>query len=501
MSKITLESVKSYVILFLFFFLFTYLPYLNEKPRGIHQWAQADRLAIAERFLDGRGVTNPATLSMKSDDGRVGVEFSGYQYIIAQFFRLGISHDYLPFTYRLLTLLIFFSTLFLLIMKLLNQEKFWFRIAVFIGIFSSPILLFYGYNFLPDIVSLSLVLVCLYLMHLNFEKYILAILLISGFSLLIKTSSGIYFISFFGIYFLNHFLKWNRKLSLMLVLFIAIAAFVGIYDYYIVNLRNKELYSFVFLSGTRTAQSWAEFIEIFTTARRFLMEYFNSSQWFVLVILLIYNIINFKKWQSKKTYIGFSVLVILGLISIIVLFGVQYKDHDYYVLSTFMPIILFFAIKTIAQIAEYLPAKTSLTLAALFAIVSFTQGSNRYFNRMSDSVNINGSTEFYERAWLKDADKKIEPYVPKDAWVYAVYVPEPNFALVYLNRKGATFNPEEMARENSPFNWFLKEQKVKYVVCSQRFNHYFKKDQAAFLETTEILFEDDNLILYQVNGH
>ncbi len=501
MDRLTSESVKSFVILFLFFFLFAFLPYANEKPRGIHQWAQADRLAIAERFLDGRNVANPATLSMKSDDGRVGVEFSGYQYVIAQLFRIGLNHDYLPFTYRFITFIVFFAALFLLIMKLLQKESFWFRIAVFIGLFSSPILLYYSYNFLPDIVALSLVLLCLYLMHVDFEKHILLILLISGLSLFLKTSSGIYFISFFGIYFLTHFLKWNKKLSIMLLVFITIASLVGLYDYYIVSVRNQELYSFVFLSGTRTAQSWAEFIEIFTTARRFLMEYFNGAQWFILIILLIYNIVNFRKWRDKKTYIGFSVLVILGLISIIILFGVQYKDHDYYVLSTFMPIILFFAIKTIAQIAEYLPAKTSLTLAALFAIVSFTQGSNRYFNRMSESVNINGSTEFYERAWLIDADKKIEPYVAKDAWVYAVYVPEPNFALVYLNRKGATFNPEEMARENSPFNWFLKEQKVKYVVCSQRFNDYFKKDQMVFLEKTEVLFEDDDLVLYKVNGY
>lgn len=500
-EKVTVESIKSFVILFLFFFLFVFLPYANEKPRGIHQWAQADRLAIAERFIENRAVTNPATLSMKSDDGRVGVEFSGYQYLIAQPFKWGLNHDYLPFFYRFLTFSIFFSVFYILVFKLLKNEGFWFKIAAFIGLFSSPILLYYGYNFLPDIIALSLVLVSLYLMHLNFEKFIFYILLISGFSLFIKTSSGIYFISFFAVYFLTHFRTWNTKLTKALLLFTAIAGSVAYYDYFLVSVRNKELYSYVFLSGTMTANSWDQFWEIFTTARRFLMEYFNGSQWFVLAILLFYNSINFKKWKAKKTYIGLGVFVILGLLAIIILFGVQYKDHDYYVLGTFMPIILFFSLKTIAQIAEYIPPKTSLILASLFAIVSFTQGSNRYFNRMSHAVNINGTIEPYERDWLIDTDKKIEKYVPKEAWVYAVYVPEPNFALVYLNRKGATFNPEEMSRDNSPFNWFLKEQNVKYVVCSQRFKAQFYKDQAAFLAKTTLLFEDEDLLLVEVNGY
>ena len=141
-DKVTLESIKSFVILFLFFFLFVFLPYANEKPRGIHQWAQADRLAIAERFTENRSVTNPATLSMKSDDGRVGVEFSGYQYLIAQPFKWGLNHNYLPFIYRFLTFSIFFSVFFMLVFKLLKNEGFWFKIATFIGLFSSPILLY-----------------------------------------------------------------------------------------------------------------------------------------------------------------------------------------------------------------------------------------------------------------------------------------------------------------------------------------------------------------------
>ncbi|MDB9883400.1 hypothetical protein OAD66_09740, partial [Bacteroidia bacterium] len=175
----------SFVILFGFIYLFTYLPYSNDGPRGIHQWAQSDRIAICMRFIEGKSLNDPATLSMKTTDGNTGVEFSGYQYIIAQIIRMGVSQDYLFIIYRLLTFSIFFSSFFLLLFNVLDKEKILYRIFIFLGLISSPILLYYGYNFLPDILGLSLLLVCFYFFHKDFEKYFYHILIISGLALLI----------------------------------------------------------------------------------------------------------------------------------------------------------------------------------------------------------------------------------------------------------------------------------------------------------------------------
>ncbi|NNJ55518.1 MAG: hypothetical protein HKP14_05280 [Bacteroidia bacterium] len=491
----------SFVILFLFFFFFVFFNYANEKPRGIHQWAQADRLAIAERFIEGRSVVDPATLSIKSEDGKVGVEFSGYQYLIAQIVRLGYPHKYLPFLYRFLTYTLFFCSLFVLVFNILKEESILFKSLVFIGLFSSPILLYYSYNFLPDILALTLLLWCFYLMHNNFEKHFIPILLISGLSLFIKTSSGIYFISFFAIFFLKHVRKPNRKLLISGLLFALIGAGVAYYDYFLVNQRNAKLYSYVFLSGTRPAQNWSEFVEIFTTAKRFLKEYLNTSQWLVIGLLLIYQLIRTKQFRITNKHLQLSFFVALGLLSIIILFGIQYKDHDYYVLGTFMPILLFFTLKSIAQVAEYIHPRTAVIIASLFAVVSFTQGSNRYFNRMSENVLINGHGEPYKREWLIDADKKIAPYVPKNELVYVIYVPEPNFSLIYFARNGATFNAEEMARDNSPFNWFQDLQDAKYVVCPATKLEQYHQDQEEFISNSTILFSDNYFTLYKVNGY
>ena len=70
------------------------------------------------------------------------------------------KNNYLFIIYRLLTFSIFFSSFFLLLFNVLDKEKILYRIFIFLGLISSPILLYYGYNFLPDILGLSLLLVC-----------------------------------------------------------------------------------------------------------------------------------------------------------------------------------------------------------------------------------------------------------------------------------------------------------------------------------------------------
>jgi len=190
------SSAISYVILFSFVFLFTYLPHLNDGPRGIHQWAQADRVAVCLRYADGKELLDAATYSMKTHDGNTGVEFSGFQYLIGQIIRMGVSENYVFFLLRFGTFLVFFSSLFALVFSLLRKENIWIKSLLLIFIISSPLLLYYGHNFLPDILALSLVLWCYLLLDHNFQKHIIWILLLSGLAMLVKTSSGIYFISF-----------------------------------------------------------------------------------------------------------------------------------------------------------------------------------------------------------------------------------------------------------------------------------------------------------------
>ncbi|PCJ64383.1 MAG: hypothetical protein COA58_13600 [Bacteroidetes bacterium] len=453
------------------------------------------------RYIEGKPLNEPATLSWRTEQGNTGVEFSGYQYIIAKLIQSGVNQKYLPFVYRFLTFSIFYTALFFLLYSILDKEKWLYKGLFFLGLISSPLLLYYGYNFLPDMLGLSLILWCFYLFNKDFEKYFYLILLISGLSLLIKTSSGIYFISFMAVYFLRYWNKWNKKLIFGGIIFASIGGAVAYYDIFIVNGRNTIYNSYVFLSNTMPTKSWSEFIQIFDTASRFTGDYFNGAQRILIALLVLVGITRIKTISFKNKNTQIFILIFLGLLSILLLFGVQYMNHDYYVIGTFMPITLYFIIKGVAYISEYIHPRTSLLLAGVFAITSFSIANQKYFNRMSEHVWINGYREVYYRNWLIGAENKIDKLIAKDDLVFSVYSPEPNLPLVYLNRKGITLNTEEMGRKGDPFGWLMKYHKTKYVICNSRFVNSFERDQPDFIANSTVIYQDSQFLLYQTNGY
>ena len=84
---------------------------------------------------------------------------------------------------------------------------------------------------------------------------------------------------------------------------------------------------------------------------------------------------------------------------------------------------------------------------------------------------------------------------------YIITNVDTNYILHYLGRNGATFNAEEMGRDNSPFNWFQELQDAKYVVCPAVSLEQYQKDQAAFIANSNILYSDSSFTLYKVNGY
>lgn len=493
---ITSKLSLCFVIIFLFIFFFTYFPYFNDGPRGIHQWAQADRVAISLRYAEGKALLDPATYSMKTPDGNTGVEFSGFQYVIAQFARISFLQKHLYFLLRLSTFLTFFSALFALVFTILRNEHLLARSFLMLTLISSPVLLFYGYNFLPDILALSLVLCCYTLLEINFEKHVITILLLSGLAMLIKTSSGIYFIAFMSLYVLKHIKQASVKLGFYLGIFATIAGVIVYYDYYYVHQRSVEVWSTVFLTQFVPVSSWSQFIDILDTASRYRFEYFTKLQWWLIISLGIMAI-----WHKRRPILAsqnwrMAALLMAGLLCLTLLFGVQFMNHDYYVIATFMPAILYFTVKSAAYFAPYIHPRTLIIITLLLAVVSFSQGNSKYFGRMSQVVHIDGYPEPYERDWILGAAEIVNQYVPKENLIFSIYNMEPNWSLIYAGRKGAVFNEEEMKREQSPFLYYLPLIKPSHILCRTKFCQDFAKDQTVVYAKCNVVYTDANITLY-----
>lgn len=490
------SSAISYVILFSFVFLFTYLPHLNDGPRGIHQWAQADRVAVCLRYADGKELLDAATYSMKTHDGNTGVEFSGFQYLIGQIIRMGVSENYVFFLLRFGTFLVFFSSLFALVFSLLRKENIWIKSLLLIFIISSPLLLYYGHNFLPDILALSLVLWCYLLLDRNFQKHIIWILLLSGLAMLVKTSSGIYFISFMGLYIFKIGKKINVKWGAAILLFGAIACGIAYYDFNYVHLRSKELWSTVFLTEFVPVTNWGQFTDVIDTASRFRYEYFSRPQWWIILGLGLLSIWHKRKEVTTNINWRIAIVVLLGLLSLTILFGVQFMNHDYYVIATFMPVVIYFTLKALAYFVPYVQPRTALIISILIAITTFSEGNSKYFERMSEIVHIDGHPEPYNRKWILGAKQIVNNHVPKENLIFSLYNMEPNWSLVYAGRKGAVFNDEEMKRDESPMLYYFPILKPSHILCRTKFCADFATDQPAFFSHCNIVHQDDDITLY-----
>jgi hypothetical protein len=485
-----------FILIFGVTFFSTYYPSANDLPRGIHQWAQADRLALCYRFIDGNNLTRPATLSIKTINGDVGVEFSVFQYALAQVVRLGYPKQYLPFLYKFFTLSFFYLALAMLGTRVLRKESTVTILLITSIVFTSPILMYYGYNYLPDVWALSLVLYALYFFHEGLSKHIFTLLLVTGLSFFIKTSSGIYFIAIYGVYFLQNIRKSSAQFGLASLLFGCIGAGIAYYDVYYVAEVNQRLWSTVFLSSTMPINSYEEFWHVLDTAWRFKDDYLTRTlRWFLLLISTG-TLLSFTRKSYTQPAVQLLFLLIIGLLCISVLFGVQFMNHDYYVISTVFPILIYGVFKVSARYLPYVHPNTTAILLGIITLLSFSQANSRYFERMSEIVHVKGSLESYAYKWLIGGEEKIAKWVSIEEHIYVCYAPEPNHSLVYFNRRGATFNTEEMSRDESPFWYYLKTIQPKCIVVQSSNVTQLMADQPRLLEIAENVYSDDKLTVF-----
>lgn len=479
----------------LILYFFSAFAYRNELPRGVHQWAQADRYAIAAKYVDGQSFMHPASYSIISDNGEVGVEFPLIQFTSAKLARLFDGKKSLPFIYRTLTFLLFYSGFFLLFYEIFRSKSVTWFIAVHILFFSSPLLFYYSHNFSADAAAAGLALAAMGVSLRDARRfYLISILLFLA--ALIKTSSGIFLIAYSGSIFLmdiknfRTFNYWVRALF-----FILLVSIVGWYDYVHVIERNKELWSTLFLSDTNALSSFAELREVLKGMWKWRMEYLNAYQWIIVIIGFVY----FFKMDKSKFINTFTSLICLGLIAILILFGRQFINHDYYVLATFIPLILFCSALGFYELIKN-KGKIALFAVSLLVVLSFSEGSNQHFDRMSEDCVINDQAHHHYFEWLVDLQKETDKLIAADEKVFVVYQIEPNLSLSYIDRMGIVFNPEEMGREESNFYYWLERRQPHFVVCKQQFMPQFKQDHRAFVERCSIhTFEKFSIL--RINGY
>lgn len=490
-------------------------------PKGIHEWAQSDRLSLALNFYDkGMNFFLPSTHFLGTKDGITNVEFPIQSYLAAALGYL-FGRDHISTLFRILNLCISLLGLYYLFLFTFDKTKnFILSLLPPVFLFSSPIFLFYSCNYLPDTAGLSIGIIAYYyffkfLDDLQYKHLLIAISIIT-LATLIKTSMGIYFVAIAGHSFL--ILLFDKKqysgkriLSFSLASIILAASVVGYFLYnehlrtaykiepgpYFFNeylkTRNKTQ---VFLATIHPVKSWDHFK--YTLNERILgtwfNEYFLNIQYILLLVFCLgacYLLI--KKPLIKNYYFQHLSIVLIGSLSFFYLMSAQFIDHDYYALAIFYPFITISL--TITLISYYkIYAKNryekyiSFSIGAVLVLLILLS-YNHHKERISDH-------DWEMNRWMqKGAEKLANLQIPNNNKLLIMGHDAPNLGLVYFDRRGLTFNraPHDISA-GQVFN-LMKENNLNYAISSNEYyNWIVNENKDAFLDL-EILYQDEKCII------
>ena len=480
-------------------FLIAHINNLNDLPIGMHSWAQSDRYAIALNYLNEDNIFTPKTNALYTEEGKVGVEFSGIAYVSAKIAVLLKSENHLPFIFKCLQLFLLVLLLSLFLTTIYNYNAVN-SLINFLLWFASPLLLYYGFNFIPDSLGLGFAICSLGYYYEYYKKgesnYLLLAVVLGCFGGLSKLPVLIYPIAF-----LTHqaFLKLKAKKMERLEIVLLLSGFfmvlgVLIYDYVFLIDANNRLWSVIFMGKPNPILNFNDLTNALKGISFWRFEFFNLFQFMALVILMAFLI--YKVKLIPVFFKELSVIVLIGLLFYFIGLGKQLIHHDYYFLSSFLPFILFAATLQTKQLLYLTKNKYKVALLIVSIAVSFNS-FNQAEARQHEYYTIRDNTLDNNLLWLKNGDQKLsEAGVGKNEVIFVLYDFAPNTSLVYFNRKGLVFNHEQMSRKEPHIEFWLEKLKPNYLVVKADWEVDFFRDKPEMARTWTRI-PQDGFILYK----
>ncbi len=344
--------------------LYKYPEILLKRPQSVHAWRQSDCTSLALNYYqNGMKFFQPEVHGMISGEGTTGKaatsEIPILYYGVAILYKIFGYHD---FVYRLLVTLIFLFgiySLFLLFEKL-SIDPVW-NITLSLLFFASPVLVFYGNNFLTDIPAFSFSIAGWnnfvgYYQTKQKKSYLYAMIFLF-LAMSMKISAGISVIALLLLFFLEYttILKpgpggriFSGKVIQILPLFLIIII-TGAWAFY-AGIYNARYHSIYF--STTIFPVWNMSIQEISKAFKdirwlWFNQYFHPLTQVLFIVFFIINIINLKK--ANRMLLTTSIIVLAGVALYCVLWFGTFGNHDYYVINLYILPVL-----TVVVFAEFI---------------------------------------------------------------------------------------------------------------------------------------------------
>jgi len=432
------------------------------RPQSIHIWRQTNSLSIALNYFDhNNSLFQPQLHNQFCGDGTSGKsagEFPIIYYSVAKLWKIFGVHEWI---FRLVQLIIIFIGLF----SLFELSKHFLKNQLMAGfvaliLFTSPMLVFYGINFLPDGPSLAMMFTGWYFVlrhHLtrkNHQLWIAAFFF--AIAVMIKITSAFSLIAFV----LWLFYEWtlipkekrifNYQIKQVLP-FIAIVtisfAWYRYVEYY--NFLNQGEFSFhgIWPIWRLTANEWIGIKAAVSDI--FFKEYMNPYLQYLTVLLWLFMLTRFRK--NSRILNWMLILLPMGALSVLLLWFQVLNAHDYYLIIMLLVIpFVWLSIFSVFNDTRWINHPILLVGLSLIFIYNIhtcqKQLSNRYQGWMNDGF-VNHYSALCEIEPLLEQLK-----IEKNDRVISIPDPSITASLYYMNRPGFTdfgtdFNKEEQFRK------------------------------------------------------
>jgi len=454
--------------------LFNFNVTFFQSPQSVHIWRQTNGLSIAQMYYEQNlKFFQPEIQNQLGDGGMSGKTAGEFPIIYFAMAKIWQVFGKSEWSFRLFQLLILFSGIFLLFRMLTpitgNPVR-----AGFISmlVFTSPMFIFYGPNFLPDAPALAFTFIAWFFLSQFVKKrkdsslWIASVFIFLATTLKITTATSFIGIGAWIIFetiFLNPEKKvFNFRIKHYIPFIISILLIIAWFfyiDYY--NGLHQADYSFrgIWPIWKMTAEQFTRIIDVLN--KIYFKEFFSPPLQYATVLVWIFMLFKIKK---IKPFYGFLLIIMpLGFASILILWFQVLEGHDYYMITQMQVLVIVWAI-----FFSYLKDKKFwshplvygllLVVFALLANDGMIRHKARYEGWMNEGFKLH-----------MEALTEIQPYFnlwkiqPEDK---VISIPDNsiNASLYYMDRKGYTDFGSDFSREEV----FRKRiyQGAKYLVIN-----------------------------------
>lgn len=453
MKETILKSKSAGNVFFIVAFVLLFFYYgLNETlfypPQSVHIWRQTNCLSLTQNYYQyNYPLFKPEMHNQFPDEGQSGKavgEFPIIYYVVAQLWKLFGKHEWI---FKLVQILLMFLGLFSLFhvsRKLLSNTF----LAGFVSLllFTSPMVIYYGPNFLPDVPALSIVFMSWFFVSKFYETkktlHLWIAALLFCLSMVLKITSAISFIALGGwVFYELIFLTENKRIFNFrfkhILPFLAAVVPVVLWYWYAAHYNHLHKghisYHGIWPVWNMTNEQLNRILD--TLDKIYFKEFFLPYTQYLTFAIWIYLLIRFKKLAPVFRF--FMIVLSIGFLIQNLLWFQVLEGHDYYMINLLVVmvsvwIVFLYQIKKISSRSRYI---IYVLMAAFFVFNAITckeRAEKRYVGWMNGMYNDNlkaliTTGPLFNELGINVNDKVIS--IPDQSI---------NGSLYYMNRKGFT---------------------------------------------------------------